>query len=93
MQSAYTAPALATPSGESLSGETRTITMGRNRLNTIENWVKPPKPSRSRALGAERSERAVMERGLNEPPRAPETAGLPRPVSQFVRTTTLAAPR
>jgi hypothetical protein len=88
MQTAYTAPVPA-----AASGETRTITMGRNRLNTIENWVKPPKPSRARALGTERSERAAPERGPNEPPRAPETAGLPRPVSQFVRTTTLAAPR
>ena len=49
MQTAYVPPFPA-----SASGATRTITMGRNRLNGIENWVKPPKPSKSRALHADR---------------------------------------
>jgi hypothetical protein len=75
--------------------ETRTITLGRNRLNTIEHWVKPAKPSRARAA---QTQSAATAPALNAAPAShPETAraqdGVPRPVSQFVRTTTLAAHR
>jgi hypothetical protein len=80
--------------------------MVRNRLNSIENWVKPPKPSKSRARQAER---AVAElQAASEIKLASETATLtshltavaapgsfasPRPVSQFIRTSVLAAHR
>ena len=79
--------------------ETRTITLGRNRLNSIENWVKPAKPSRARAAQTLAAATAIDSAPPQNGPVAIKTEaarvqdGMPRPVSQFVRTTTLAAHR
>lgn len=75
----------------------RTITMGRNRLNSIENWVKPPKPSKGRrAEGPAMEARAAAEPAaapLDGAPSVPGSPAAPRPVSQFIRTSVLAARR
>ena len=65
---------------------TRTITMGRNRLSSIENWVKPSRPRAATAQPAGPDH-------ADGQGRAPESTGLHRPVSQFVRATAPAAAR
>ncbi|GEM_PF-5032182 len=92
MQTATVSPVIASTSGAAPASGARTITMGRNRLNSIENWVKPPKPSKSRGLHAERALAEHGERVQSES-RPSEEGAAPRPVSQFVRTVTLAAHR
>ena len=73
MQTTHIIPALAL-----LNEPTRTITLGRNRLSTIENWSKPAGKAKNRDRnGHER----VADRAM------------PLPVSSYVRTTTLAASR
>jgi hypothetical protein len=81
-----------------------TINMGRNRLNSIENWIKPPKPPKSRrqaesaAAGLHPAAETKAAAGsgaapvTNSPP-APGSIAAPRPVSQFIRTSVLAARR
>jgi hypothetical protein len=108
MQTTYISPVAASASGAAPASGARTITMGRNRLNSIENWVKPPKPSKSRESRARLAERAAAElhaaanTQAGTAPRtdtmintsiAPDAYPAPRPVSQFVRTVTLAAHR
>ncbi len=71
MQTTHIVPALA------LSNEpTRTITLGRNRLNTIENWSKPTGKAKNRDRHGHEH---LADRAI------------PLPVSSYVRTTILAA--